>query len=72
MTNSSPTISGPADVTGDLKTASTAPLSGVNQRQGKLTENAKPEDIPQIRLSDYDPAGKPRSSSIGLSFRKLR
>ena len=58
MTNSCLTISGPADVIGDLKTASTASLSGVNQRQGKLTENAKPEDIPQIRLADYDPAGK--------------
>jgi len=59
LTNSALTISGPADVIGDLKTASTASLSGVNQRQGKLTENAKPEDIPKIRLSDYDPAGKP-------------
>lgn len=59
LTNSSLTISGPADVIGDLKTASTASLTGVNQRQGKLTENAKPEDIPQIRLTDYDPAGKP-------------
>lgn len=59
LTNAGLTISGPADVIGDLKTASTASLTGVNQRQGKLTENAKPEDIPQIRLADYDPAGKP-------------
>jgi len=58
LTNQALTINGPADVIGDLKTHTSATLVGVT-RDGKLEENADQEEIPQIRLSDYDPAGKP-------------
>lgn len=58
LSNQALSINGPADVIGDLKTHTRATLVGVN-RNGKLEEDAEQEEIPKIKLSDYDPAGKP-------------
>lgn len=58
LSNQALSINGPADVIGDLKTHTRANLVGVN-RNGKLEEEADQEEIPKIKLSDYDPAGKP-------------
>lgn len=58
LSNQALLINGPADVIGDLKTHTQATLVGV-KRNGKLEEEADQEEIPKIKLSNYDPAGKP-------------